>query len=77
MDELEQSWKSSRNGDREAEKHRNVVHELEVLTRLWHASGYEEAAVSEERMRLKAFNGQLLGGRSSCIPSFLDEAEHL
>jgi len=41
------------------EKHRNVVHELEVLSRLWHVSGYEEAAIVEERTRLKALNGQL------------------
>ncbi len=41
------------------EKRRNVAHELEVLTRLWHASGYAEAAVVEERARLKALNGQL------------------
>ncbi|MGH8533300.1 MAG: DUF6165 family protein [Gammaproteobacteria bacterium] len=41
------------------EKHRNVAHELEVLSRLWHASGYAEAAIVEERARLKALNGQL------------------
>ncbi|MGH8554777.1 MAG: DUF6165 family protein [Gammaproteobacteria bacterium] len=41
------------------EKRRNVAHELEVLSRLWHASGYAEAAIVEERARLKALNGQL------------------
>jgi hypothetical protein len=41
------------------EKHRNVAHELEVLSRLWHASEYAEAAIVEERARLKALNGKL------------------
>ncbi|MGH8538774.1 MAG: DUF6165 family protein [Gammaproteobacteria bacterium] len=41
------------------EKHRHVAHELEVLSRLWHASGYVETAIVEERTRLKALNGRL------------------
>ncbi|MCI0429427.1 MAG: DUF6165 family protein [Rhodospirillales bacterium] len=40
-------------------KRRNVALELEVLKRLWHASGYAEAAIAQERTRLKALNGQL------------------
>jgi len=41
------------------EKHQNVAHEFEVVSRLWHASGHAKVAIAEERRRLKALNGQL------------------